>query len=178
MRYGPSYKEWCALDSNVEDAKFFFQKALNPWIQRCGYSWTMDLDKVEQKFIKFAYALEDVHSYNRAAGSERYRIELPEVTHRNFPEDRDTYDLFVDLYSFSDLLDEWREHYTLLENPMIHLLYEFCYLYVDVEDGQPGKFTEKALDADKDSDDEDSGKGISNTALPDMYDRRQRNELY
>jgi hypothetical protein len=181
IRHGPTYREWCSTEgwdgTNFENAAYFVKHHLTPWIESFGYIWRHSDEMITRLFSQFAYAMTDVDLENRMTG-RNFRLGLPAVQHRNLPEDRQTYELFVGLDDFAEFLDEVKMDYQVLESSSSHLLYDFCYLYVDVTSGTPGRFTQKALDADVDTDEEDSGKGIANTNLPDAYANRRKNDLY
>lgn len=147
----------------------FFFNGLSPWIQSIGYKWSRTEDEIAINFIKFCYEAEYTLTKPR-----QFTLMNPEPNHRNYSEDRDTFDYFVSTDRFLEFLDQWQETLPIVGSRLENYLLEFCYVWVNVQSGSPGQWTQKSLSGDMDSDEEDAHNGN----LPDMYSNRRKNDLY
>jgi hypothetical protein len=158
------------LKGTKKDAVFdFFFNGLSPWIQSIGYKWSRTENEIAIKFIKFCYEAEFTLTRPR-----RFTLMNPQPNHRNFPEDRETFDYFVSTDRFLEFLEQWQGSLPIVGSRLEVYLVEFCYVWVDVQSGPPGTWTQKNLEGDMDSDEEDAQNGN----LPDMYSNRRKNDLY
>jgi len=176
-----SYKEWLEIhtyvgngvaEGTMKDAMLhFFYYGVSPWIQQFGYKWTQSDDSIARKFVRLCYDITTT-----SAMDTHFRLEAPEPRHRDYPEDRETFDFLVDTWSFVELLSEWECCSPPVGTRLEYLLREFCYVWIDVESGPPGTRTRKILEAESDnlSDEERNG----TTGLPDGNWSRRKYDLY
>lgn len=137
------------VDGTTEEAMLnFFYDGVSPWMNRCGYTWSQNEDLVSQKFVRFCY---EVH----CALKGDYDLAVPEAKHRDYDEDRDTFDHFVTMDSFTTLCEEWECRHEIIGTRLEALLLEFCYVWVDVMNGKPGAFTHKILMADEEENEDE-----------------------
>lgn len=168
---GPGIEE----GTNEDAAYDFFCNYLSPWVRSYGYTWhDSNLNSMAKKFTHLAYAM-----YCSAKDS-KYKITLPNPPHRNFQEDRDTFNHLISLSTFADLCDATVEAYPPVDSRESYAIYEFCYTFIDPEAGPPGTYTQRVLDeVAHDSDDDIPGNNrASNGALPDAYANRRKYDLY
>ena len=156
------------IDATREEAALhFFYDGVSPWITGIGYRWSLEEKVVSRKFVRFCY---DVH----CAIKGDYEIVAPEPRHRNYQEDRETFDSLIDTNSLIDFLSEWDYYDELIGTRLEYLLLEFCYTWVDVTAGKPGNFTHATLAAEEDEGGEED-RGIQ---IPDAYWSRRQHDLY
>lgn len=177
-----SYNDWLnefayvgkgITEGTMEEAMLhFFYEGISPWIQGFGYSWSDHEDKIARKFLRFCYAI-----YTTASLDTKYTLEAPEPKHRNYVEDRDTFDYIVDTRSFIDFLDIWKFRDEIVGTRLEYLLREFCYVWINVHSGKPGAMTQAAIDADMD-DMSDEERAANSNALPDGNWNRRKHDLY
>ena len=141
----------------------FFHDGVNPWIEGLGYRWSQDTNYVANKFVHLCYMI-----HTTAKMSETYELNLPEPKHRNYDEDRETFDLFVDTNDLLNFLTKWSFRSEIVGTRLDHLIKEFCYVWVDVTKGKPGAFTQKIFDAEDEKESEDDM-----VAGPDMSSRKK-----
>ena len=146
----------------------FFHRGISPWMKNLGYNWSSDDDVIARKFLRFCY---DMHTTLKM--NPKFTLAIPEPKHRNYDEDRITFDYFVDTRSLVDLFDDWHFRSEIVGTRLDYLLREFCYVWVNVEAGKPGAFTQAALAAD-----EDDGSDEDRTQLPDGNWSRRQHDLY
>jgi hypothetical protein len=80
--------------------------------------------------------------------SSNYTLQSPKPSHRNYTEDSDTFDYFASSWAFTEFLETWKFRDEVVGTRLEHILLEFCYVWVDVTSGRPGKVSQKALDAE------------------------------
>ena len=147
----------------------FFYEGISPWITSFGYTWVNSESYVAKKFLRFCY---DIHV--TLLMGDKYTLDIPEPQHRDFLEDRDTFEFTVDHWSFGELLEEWAFRNEIVGTRLDYLLREFCYVWIDVTAGKPGTWTKKSLDAEyEEIDDEERG-----VVLPDANWSRNKYDLY
>jgi len=130
-------------EGTMEDAMLaFFYEGVNPWMQSVGYKWLREDDVIARKFVYLCYMI------NTTANMHTMHLEIPDPKHRNFTEDRDTFDFFVDTSSLVDLLSAWEFRDEIVGTRFDYLIKEFCYVWINVESGKPGAFTQKIFDAE------------------------------
>ena len=155
------------LDSSTgtmrEAMLIFFHNGVSPWIEGLGYRWSQEKDYVANKFVHLCYMI-----YTTAKMSATYDLDLPEPKHRNYDEDRETFDLFVDTNDLLEFLSYWSFRSEIVGTRFDHLIKEFCYVWVDVTRGKPGAFTQKIFDAEDEEEAEDDM-----VAGPDMSSRKK-----
>jgi hypothetical protein len=159
----------CEKGTKKEAILYFFYEGLSPWIKSIGYKWLRDQDIIAAKFLRFCYEAEYALTKRRTIS-----LLIPKTNHRDYPEDRDTFDYFVTTDDFNELIDRWSNTIPIIGSRLQHFLIEFCYVWIDVESGRPGAWTLKNLEGDGDSEEEDGQNGN----LPDMYSKRRKNDLY
>lgn len=183
----PSYNDWLQqsvlfsgtiTNVSMEEAMLdFFYRGVSVWIHDCGYDWSTDECVVGRKFLYFCYILDRTLDYNMRFKKDD-TIEAPAPNHRNLPEDLDTFQQFADDASFSDMLIEWRDRYEIVGTLLDHKIRDFCYVWIDVEMGRPGSWTEVTLEMNNEAADED-GSGLGYMAsIPDGNWSKRKNDIY
>lgn len=145
-----TYKQWLAkntfVDSGVAECTmeeamlYFFYDGVNPLVRYTGYKWIKDDDVIARKFLYLCYSV-----YKTSKMGYDYNLVPPEPQHRNYQEDRDTFDYFLDTASMVDLLDNWSFRTEIVGTRFENLIKEFCYVWIDVTSGRPGAYTHKLL---------------------------------
>lgn len=159
-------------EGTIENAMLhFFYDGVSPWIKGFGYSWCDDEQKIARKFLRFCY---DV--YTTSNMDTKYTLQVPEPRHRDFPEDRDTFEFIADTPSFVELLEIWKFRDEIVGTRLDYLLREFCYVWINVQSGKPGAWTQAALDAESDADSEEDR--ANTNVLPDGNWSRRKYDLY
>jgi hypothetical protein len=167
----PAYFRNTAIETTVEEAMLdFFYNGVSPWVNRCGYSWLTEDMKIARSFLNFCYKLNDT-----IKAGDQFILELPQPNHRNMPEDLDTFQIFTDSFSFSEMLVSWSFYDQIIGNRLDNLIIDFIYNWVDVERGAPGRWTETTIEMNEDemSDDE-----RAQNNLPDSNWSRRKHDLY
>lgn len=176
----PSYDKWLSTfayvgkgmtEGTVKDAILhFFYQGVSPWIQGFGYSWSQPENSIAQKFLR---ACHTIATTSAMAGN--YHVVAPQPMHRDLPEDRETFDFLVDIWSFVELMSDWEFRTEIIGTRLEYLLREFCYVWVNVESGYPGSRTEHILNAEMENGSEDDNGA---TMLPDGNWSRRKHDLY
>jgi hypothetical protein len=151
-------------EGTMEEAMLvFFYDGVCPWIRDIGYKWSREDHVIAKKFLHLCYMIDTT--------SKMYDMDLetPEPRHRNFQEDRETFDYFVDTTEFIDFLANWEFRSEIVGTRFDYLIKEFCYCWVDVCSGKPGAFTQRIFDADAELEAEDE----QLYAGPDMSSRKK-----
>ena len=168
----PAYWRDTVTETTMEEIMLdFFDYGVTAWINDCGYKWNAPHDYIARKFVRFAYMLQQVI---KSRGETDLWINY--TSHRNLEEDLETFDHFADFPSFHDMIEKWESFYPdLVGTRYDYLIRDFCYIWVNVESGAPGRWTESTLAIDDDiySDDERAFNG-----LPDAKWYKSRNDLY
>ena len=167
----PAYFRTTAIETTTEEAMLdFFNHGLTIWINSHGYSWSAESNRVSRSFLHFCYKLNDT-----IKAGEKYTLQLPEPKHRNLPEDLDTFQSIADSFSFTELLTRWSFYDQIIGNRLDNLIMDFCYIWVDVEKGAPGRWTQKTIDMNED---ELSDEERAQNNLPDGNWSRRKHDLY
>jgi len=163
-----SFRDWKYQPTDngtmEEDMLVFFYSGISPWIQGFGYSWMYQESLIASKFVHLCYMI-----YTSKVNDI---LEIPEPKHRNYDEDRETFDLLVDTSEFIDFLEKWKSHSEIIGTPFDYLLKEFCYVWIDPSYGKPGSFTQRIFDAEDEADAEEeqySGPDILSRKKWDLY---------
>jgi hypothetical protein len=176
----PKFEDWLnrvtyvgngTYQGTMEEALLnFFYNGISPWIYTVGYKWNKsDESYIAQKFLRFAYELSCALKQNKST-----TLLTPEPMHRNFQEDRETFDMYADISSFVELLNKWEFLNEIIGTRLDHMIREFCYVWINVTYGKPGKWTQSTLDMyNEEMTDEDL---ISQ--LPDSNLNRRKYDLY
>ena len=140
-------------EGTIEEAiLYFFYEGLNPFIKQSGYSWN-ELDTViAKKFLYFCYMI-----HTTPHGKD---LIIPGPKHRNLSYDRETFDDILDTFVFNEFLNNWSFCHEVCGTRFDHLIKEFCYTWINVTSGIPGKITQKILDAEKEEETEEQGDTI------------------
>jgi hypothetical protein len=144
----------------------FFYAGISPWIKGFGYKWSTNDSIVAKKFVYHCYVI-----MTTAPFAHTYTLEPPVPKHRNYEEDRDTFDHFVDTDSFIAFLENWKFRDEIVGTRLDYFLREFCYVWLDVTSGKPGTYTEKVLEAEEPDSEEEV------TTLQEIYSKKS-GELY
>ena len=174
-----AFTEWCYSPYYLRNGEIecdmahsmldVFYNGLTPLITKCGYTWSTQESVVASKFLKFAYLLHET-----LESSPTSELHPPEPRHRNYSEDRETFDLYFDTFILGEFINAWKCYDVIIDTRLDYMIKEFCYIWVDVEHGKPGKWTQATLDMNSEySSDEEFG-----NILPDGNWRKQKNELY
>jgi hypothetical protein len=151
--------------------------SLTAWMKTIGYKMDGRWAKGHRILAKWLYA---IHILEIARCDMNAPLAYPEIIHRNWPEDKDEFHLYIDFHSISDFLEPWktiedldydvswgRRVYEELETLLWH--------YVDLDASKIGiKLAEKLLESDSDS---DSGGG-RRRKIDDVYLQEAREGLH
>jgi hypothetical protein len=98
-------------------------------------------------------------------------LRSPKPNHRDFQEDRETFDLFLDTIQLIDFLDAWKFRTEIVGTRFDHLIKEFCYTWIDVCSGKPGAFTQRIFEAEAEAEAEEEAAGPDTTTRKkwDLY---------
>ena len=145
----------------------FFYSGVSPWINEIGYKWSNEEDVIAKKFVHLCYMIDTtVNMFDK-------ELDPPKASHRDFQEDRETFDYFVDTTEVIEFLSKWQFRTEIVGTRFDHLIKEFCYIWIDVCSGKPGKFTHSIFDAEAEMDAEDelqySGPDTSSKKKWDLY---------
>lgn len=159
------------LDSQqgtMEEAMLvFFYSGVSPWIKEFGYKWSHEDHIIAKKFVYLCYM---IHTTSKILDKE---LDPPNPNHRDFEEDRETFDYFVDTTEFIEFLSKWEFRSEIVGTRFDNLIKEFCYIWIDVCSGKPGAFTQRIFDAEAEADAEDelqySGPDTSSKKKWDLY---------
>jgi hypothetical protein len=129
-------------EGNIEEAiLYFFYEGLSPFIKQCGYQWsTQEESVVARKFLYLCYMIQTTPQHND--------LIIPGPKHRNLYYDREIFEHIVDTFTFNDFLSNWSFCHEVCGTRFDHLIKEFCYSWIDVTYGNPGKMTQRILDAE------------------------------
>jgi hypothetical protein len=139
-------------ETTMEDAMLdFFYSGVDPWISEAGYHWSIHRNLAAKKFVYFCYVM-----YTTLESGDGYTMNAPVPKHRDLPEDFDTFNIFADLSSFSDMLLEWRDRDEIVGTRLDYMIRDFCYVWIDVERGPPNAWTQTTIEMNDEgySDDE------------------------
>jgi hypothetical protein len=137
----PAYIGPGTNEGSIEEAVlYFFYEGLNPFIKQHGYQWFNEDHIIARKFLYLCYMIQTTHRDKD--------LIIPGPKHRNLPYDRETFDNILDTFTFNDFLAKWSFSHEVCGTRFDHLIKEFCYSWIDVESGSPGKITQKALEAE------------------------------
>ena len=143
----------------------FFYDGVNNWIIDAGYKWIDSEHVIARKFVYLCYSIQQTLKKD-----PKYSLEIPEPKHRNYDEDRETFDLFLDTSSFVDLLDTWSFRQEIVGTRLDYLIKEFCYVWIDVTSGKPGTFTQKILTAEEEDVNEEEFNSVPDTWSKKKWD--------
>jgi hypothetical protein len=130
-------------EGTMEDAMLaFFYDGVSPWIKGIGYKWSQDDDIIARKFVYLCYMINTTDRMHNKA------LQIPEPKHRDYIEDRETFDYFVDTTELINFLSAWEFRSEIVGTRFDYLIKEFCYIWVNVVSGKPGSFTQKIFDAE------------------------------
>jgi len=155
-------------EGTMEEAMLvFFYSGVSPWINEIGYKWSRQEDIIARKFVYLCYMIDTtVNMHDK-------ELDPPKPNHRDFEEDRETFDYFVDTTELIDFLSKWEFRNEIVGTRFDHLIKEFCYCWVDVCSGKPGTFTQKIFDAEDEAQAEEdmqySGPDTSSRKKWDLY---------
>jgi len=129
-------------EGTIEEAVlYFFYEGLNPFIKTCGYTWINQNEySIARRFLYFCYMIQTTPIDND--------LILPNPKHRNLNYDREIFDHIVDTFTFNDFLTNWYFCSDVCGTRFDHLIREFCYIWIDVTSGNPGKMVQRILDAE------------------------------
>jgi len=146
----------------------FFYYGINPLIKNSGYKWISDDETIARNFLRFCYNVQ------WALQSDTRNLNAPEAQHRDLIEDRETFDLFISTSSFVDLLELWSFRKEIVGSRFEHMILDFCYVWVNVQNGKPGNWTKTTLEmSDENYSDEEY-----DSYLPDTFSKRRTYDLY
>lgn len=145
---GPGCNEY--QEGTMEEAMLvFFYDGVSPWIKGIGYKWSREEHIVARKFIHLCYMIDTTsHMYEKD-------LKSPKPIHRDYQEDRETFDFFLDTNELIDFLEAWKFRVEIVGTRFDHLIKEFCYTWVDVCSGKPGSFTQRIFDAEAEAEAEE-----------------------
>lgn len=146
-----------SIEDIMEEAVLhFFYDGLSQMIKQLGYKWNTNEQVISRKFVQLCYMIDTTKNM-----SHMYSLNGPKPSHRNFKEDREVFDFFLDTFAYNDFLEEW-SHCPIVGTAFDYLFKEFCYCWIDVTAGAPGAMTQQILNAD---DDEEGEEEIATTEI-------------
>jgi hypothetical protein len=156
----------CIMEEAMLD---FFYNGISPWIKKAGYKWYTPTENViARKFLKFSYEL------YCAVKETNIALYPPEPIHRDLPEDRETFDMYLDTPLLIELLNIWSFRTEIVGTRLDYMIKEFCYVWLDVTSGKPGKWTYDTLNMNNEPGSEDDHDVI----IPDGNWSRRTHDLY
>uniref|UniRef100_A0A6C0DJ69 Uncharacterized protein n=1 Tax=viral metagenome TaxID=1070528 RepID=A0A6C0DJ69_9ZZZZ len=153
-------------EGTMEEAMLiFFYEGISPWIKNIGYKWSRDDNYIAKNFVHLCYM---IHTTTDMYGKD---LKIPKPKHRDFQEDRETFDFFVDTIQLIDFLEPWNFRSEVVGTRFEHLIREFCYVWIDVTSGKPGAFTQSIFDAEAEAEAEEETSGPDTTSKKkwDLY---------
>jgi hypothetical protein len=139
-----------SYEGTMEEAILhFFNDGISQMITNLGYKWNTNEERIRMKFVQLCYMIDITRR-----DSDKYSLEGPEPCHRNLKEDRETFEFVLDTFAFNNFLEEW-SHCPVVGTAFDYLFKEFCYSWIDVTEGAPGRMTQKILDADEEDNSEE-----------------------
>jgi hypothetical protein len=154
----------------------FFYRGITVWVHDCSYEWSTDEQVVARKFLYFCYTVCRTLAFN-VRFNRNDTIEPPPPNHRNLPEDIDTFQKFADDTLFSDMLSEWRDRYEIVGTLLDHKIRDFCYVWIDVEHGEPGLWTQGTLEMNNEGKSEEEI-AMGTAGIPDGNWSKRKNDIY
>ena len=138
-----------------------FAEELTAWCKRKGYVMDGRWRKGHKAVAKWLYAL---HVQVVARRNRYGAVQYPEIEHRDWPEDKDMFEMNIDQEAVEEFLDKWREHedFDLESHVGLRAAAELPTLlwhYVDLESSLHGKRMAKILETDSDSEEDMIGNG-------------------
>jgi len=127
----------------------FFYDGISKMINQLGYKWNTIEKRIAMKFLQLSYMIDTTRR-----NADKYFLQGPEPCHRDLKEDRETFEFALDTFAFNDFLEEW-SHCPVVGTAFDSLLKDFCYSWIDVTAGAPGRMTQKILDADEEEEEEE-----------------------
>lgn len=148
-------------EGTIEEAVlYFFYEGLNPFIKQCGYIWSNTQEHVvARKFMYLCYLMNTTPRH--------INLISPSPKHRNLQYDRETFEHIIDTFIFNEFLSNWSFCHEVRGTRFDHLIKEFCYIWIDVTHGNPGKMTRQILDAEAEEQEIEEQAEVSET-----YSRR------
>ncbi len=142
-----------------------FAEELTAWCKRKGY--VMDGRWGSKAFAKWLYAL---HIHVVARRNRYGAVCYPEIQHRDWPEDKDIFEIVMDQEAVEEFLDRWREHEDFDSETNIGFrvaaeLPTLLWHYVNLEESSHGKKMAKILETDSESEEDMIGLGDYMTDL-------------
>jgi hypothetical protein len=168
--YSPSFLRRGHIECDMGDSMLdLFYNGLTPLIQNCGYKWSVPQSIVASKFLKFAFLMHETLKM-----SPTTELRPPEPMHRNLTEDRETFDMYFDAFTLGEFIEAWKCYDSVIDTRLDYMIKEFCYVWVDVESGKPGAWTNATLEMNTENISDDDTTNI----LPDRNWNKQKKELY
>lgn len=152
---------------------------LTLWMKTIGYTMDYRWGKGHRVLAKWLYA---IHVLEIARLDYNAPLAYPEIIHRNWPEDKDEFHLYLDFDSISDFLEPWRtvedfDYDVRWGRRVYEELETLLWHYVDLDASRIGiKLAEKLLESDSDSDSGGSRRGRKK--VDDVYLQEAREGLH
>lgn len=143
-----------------------FQEELTKWMKKKGYE--MDKEWNNKRIIsKWLYAIHVVElvKKERVGG-----LEYPYPNHRNWPEDRDTYEVYVRSDDIEEFLLTWRTNEdfdpeTRVGQRVREEILELIYIYLDLDSSKHGKKIARIMANDSDDEYDEDKQGEKDVYL-------------
>lgn len=134
-----------------------FAEELTDMCKRKGYIMDSRWRKGHKAVAKWMYAL---HVQVIARRNRYGFVGYPEITHRNWPEDKDMFDIVIDQNVVEEFLDNWREHedfdlQTDIGTRTACELPTLLWHYVNLDMSYHGRKMARILESDPDSENDD-----------------------
>jgi hypothetical protein len=155
--------------------------ALTAWMKKIGYTMDGRWGKGHRALAKWLYA---IHVVEIGRCDFNAPLAYPEIIHRNWQEDYDEFNLYLDYDSVSEFLEPWATIEDL--NPdfrwgsrVCEELQKLLWHYVDLDVSKNGiKLAEKLQESDSDSDSGGSRRGGRRKKVDDVYLQEAREGLH
>lgn len=139
-----------------------FQNDLEKWMRSNGYE--MDSEwKNKNMLAKWLYA---IHVQECVKGDSIGGIYYPGPNHRDWPEDRDTYEVYILQDDIDEFLYKWRTNEdfdpdTRVGERVRDEILRFLYIYLDLDSSKHGRAIARIMaDTDDEDDDEKPDKDV------------------
>jgi hypothetical protein len=135
-----------------------FKKEIEEWMKRRGYD--MDMSWKSKNVVgRWLYCIHvvEIVKQQRVGG-----IEYAEPNHRNWPEDRDTYEVYVNQDDIEEFLWNWRTNEdmsieTRVGQRVRDEILRFLYIFLDLETSKRGRTIARIMADTDDEDDDEKG---------------------
>lgn len=160
----------------------YFADALTDWMHFIGYKMDDRWAKGHRVVAKWLYAIQVLEIAKRDYGAP---LAYPEIIHRDWSEDRDTYNINIDYTMVEEFMESWKtiedlDPETRWGQRVVLEMQTLLWHYIDLDTSKIGiKLAEKLITSDSDSDSGGSRRGSGRRRKPDdIYLQEAREGLH